>query len=1092
MRRTLSHLPPLVCAVLCAALVTPFRTHAAPPEASRPGVPPATQPVKAVAGGIEYNRDVRPILAENCFACHGPDSAARKAGLRIDLRDAAIEMKAIVPGKPDESEMIKRILTDDARDVMPPVKSHKKLKPEQKELLKKWVAAGAEYQAHWSFITPTRPAVPAVKDKSWVRNPIDSFVLAKLEAAGLKPAPEADRRTLARRLALDLTGLPPEPADVEAVVNDTSDAWYEKYVEKLLASPHWGEHRGRYWLDYARYADTHGIHFDNFREVWAYRDWVINALNTNQPFDQFTIDQLAGDLLPNPTLDQRVATGFSRCNITTNEGGAINEEYLVLYARDRTETASQVWMGLTTGCAVCHDHKYDPVSMKDFYALSAFFNNTTQNAMDGNVQNTPPIIPVPKAEDRPRFDAIGKELVAVREKLAGRKAAAKPEFEKWLKTAGPASVFAKNPREGLQLHAPLTDGTPGETRYAVDGQVRTAAFGDAFGWAAGPRGGKSFSVQPKGGGAAPTIPDVGDFDTKQPFTASAWVKLTRGNSTGAIVARMDSNAKKHRGWDLWVENGRVGTHIISAFPEDVLKVVTNTPVPMNQWVHVAVAYDGSAKAAGVTVYVNGQPQGTTTQFDVLKGTTRTDVPLAIGQRSTGDSRLLGAHIEDVRLYERKLGAADVDQLVRYGAAADAVAKPADKRTPAEADTAFGWWLAAFDKPTRDLETQIAKLQAEEAAIKSRGTIAHVMNERTDTPPGAFVLFRGEYDKRRDPVKADTPKSMPPLPTDVPRNRLGLAKWLVSKDHPLTARVTVNRFWQELFGTGLVRTSGDFGVAGELPSHPELLDWLAVEFREPTAGLCCADPRPWDVKQFFRLLVSSATYRQAAVATPEKLDKDRDNRLISRGPRFRMDAEMIRDQALAASGLLVRKLGGPSVRPYQPEGVWEAVAMIGSNTRDYKRDTGEGLYRRSMYTFWKRAAPPAAMEVLNAPNRETCTVRRDRTNTPLAALLTLNDVQFVEAARVLAEKTLVADPSDAKRLDFVAKRLLARPFRDPELAVVNETLATLRAHYKAKPEEAKKLIAFGESKADPKLDASELAAWTMLANQLLNLDEVLNK
>jgi hypothetical protein len=727
--------------------------------------------------------------------------------------------------------------------------------------------------------------------------------------------------------------------------------------------------------------------------------------------------------------------------------------------------------------------------MRDFYALSAFFNNTTQNAMDGNVANTPPTVPVPRTEDRPRFDTIGTELVALREQLAARKGAAKPEFDKWLKTATAGTVYAKNPREGLQLHAPLTEGIGTEVHYAVDGQVRSAPFGDTFGWGAGPRGGKAFLVKPAGTSAPASIPDVGDFDTKQPFTAAAWVKLTRGNSTGAIVARMDPR-NKHRGWDLWVEGNKIGTHIISAFPEDALKVVTNTPIAVNQWTHVAVVYDGSAKPDGVTVYVNGRPQGTSTQNDTLKSTTRTEVPLTIGQRFTTE-KLFGGNIEDVRIYDRKLTAAELDQLGRYGAAAEAVGK-GDKRTPAETETAFGWWLVTFDRPTRDLETKIAALQAEEAALKSRGTIAHVMNERTDTQPGAFILFRGDYDKRRDPVKADTPKSMPPLPDDLPRNRLGLAKWLVSKDHPLTARVTVNRFWQELYGTGLVRTSGDFGIAGELPSHPELLDWLAVEFRQPTPGLCCADPKPWDVKQFFWLLVTSATYRQAAVVTPEKLDRDRDNRLLSRGPRFRMDAEMIRDYALATSGLLVRKIGGPSVRPYQPDGVWEAVAMIGSNTRDYRRDAGENLYRRSMYTFWKRAAPPAAMEVLNAPNRETCTVRRDRTNTPLAALLTLNDVQFVEAARVLAEKTLGAESDDTKRLDFLARRLLARPFRAEELTIINGTLKTLREHYKAKPEDAKKLIAFGESKTDPKLDASELAAWTMLTNQLLNLDEVLNK
>ncbi|MCI0701706.1 MAG: DUF1553 domain-containing protein [Planctomycetia bacterium] len=1094
MQRTLFLLPPIVCATLCGVLFTPFSPlgSAAPPVAPdpRPAAQPA-EPVKVNTSGIEYNRDIRPILAENCFPCHGPDSAARKASLRIDQRDTAVEAKAIVPGKPNQSEMIRRIFAEDPKELMPPTKSHKKLKPEQKELLKKWIEAGAEYQPHWSFIAPVRPKVPEVKDKSWVRNPIDNFILVELEKRGLKPAPEADRRTLARRLSLDLTGLPPSPEDVEAFVNDKSEFYYEKFVDKLLESPHWGEHRGRYWLDYARYADTHGIHFDNFREVWAYRDWVIHAFNDNQPFDSFTIDQLAGDLLPNPTLDQRIATGFNRCNITTNEGGVIPEEYVVLYARDRTETTSQVWMGLTTGCAVCHNHKYDPITLKDFYSLSAFFNNTTQNAMDGNIPNTPPTISVPRREDRPRFEAIAKELATLRGKLDARKTTARPDFDKWLKTATTANVLAENPLKSLRLHAPLTDGAGTETRFAVDGQVRSASFGDWFGWGVGPRGRKSLLVRAKGTGGPVSIPEVGDFDTKQPFTASAWVKLARRNQAGAIIARMDSK-NKHRGWDFWVEGEKIGMHLIHAFPEDAMKVVTNTPIPVNQWAHVAVVYDGSGKASGATVFINGQPQPTTTQFDTLKGTTKTQVPLTIGQRFTGEGRLLGASVEDVRVYDRALPHPEVNQLARYGSAADVIAKPAAKRTPAEVDVAFNWWLVTFDKPTRDLDNEIAKLQAEEVAIKSRGTIAHVMNERADREPGAFILFRGDYDKRRDPVKAQTPESMPPMPADLPKNRLGLAKWLVSKEHPLTARVTVNRFWQELFGTGLVRTSGDFGIAGELPSHPELLDWLAIEFRESSWNVCCEAPPGWDVKRFFRLLVTSATYRQAAITTPAKLEKDRDNRLLSRGPRFRMDAEMIRDQALATSGLLVRKLGGPSVKPYQPDGVWEAVAMIGSNTRDYKRDTGENLYRRSMYTFWKRSAPPASMEVLNAPNRETCTVRRDRTNTPLAALLTLNDVQFVEAARVLAEKALKSADADEARIDFIAKRLIARSFRPEELEIIRETLASLRAHYKAKPEEAKKLIAFGDSKADAKLDPSELAAWTMLANQLMNLDEVLNK
>jgi mono/diheme cytochrome c family protein len=1073
MLRTLS-LPALLGALLAA----PLPTGAAPPDAPKPA---------KADSGIEYNRDIRPILAENCFACHGADSAARKAGLRLDQRADAVEAKAVVPGKPNESELIRRLVTDDKSEQMPPPKSNKKLKPEQIALLKKWVESGAEYQAHWSFITPTRPKPPEVKDKAWVRNPIDNFVLAKLEAAGLKPAPEADRRTLARRLAFDLTGLPPDPADVEAMVNDKSDVWYEKYVEKLLASPHWGEHRGRYWLDYARYGDTHGIHFDNFREVWAYRDWVIDAFNANQPFDQFTIDQLAGDLLPNATTDQKIATGFNRCNITTNEGGVIPEEYVVLYARDRTETTSQVWMGLTTGCAVCHDHKYDPVSQKDFYSLSAFFNNTTQNAMDGNIHNTPPTIPVVRREDRARFEQLAKELAAAKAKVDARKAAAKTPFAEWLKTAKPEDFEKQIPTQGLAFHAPLTEGKGKELAVEIAGKDTKLTFDDGYAWGTAKDKSKAFTIQPTG--KAIELKDVGDFDRTQPFAIATWVTITKRGNNGAILGRMDEG-NGFRGWDVWIQNDRIATHLINAYPQDAVKVVAKTPLQPNKRTHVVVAHDGTGKSGGIKIYYDGEPQPFDIETDTLKSTTRTTVPLKIGQRHT-TSRVGGIALEDLRIYDRTFTAIDAQQLSGSRRTADILAKPADKRTPQETEELFAWWLVSQDAAYRDLTAAYRKIQEEEVQLRGRGTIAHVMNEKPGEP-GAFLLFRGEYDQRRDPVKATTPKAMPPMAADLPRNRLGLAKWLVSKEHPLTTRVTVNRYWQEIFGTGLVRTSGDFGIAGELPSHPELLDWLAVEFRDPTAGLCCADPAPWDIKRFFRLLVGSATYRQAAAATPEKLQKDADNRLLSRGPRFRMDAEMVRDNALAASGLLVRKLGGPSVKPYQPDGVWEAVAMIGSNTRDYRRDTGENLYRRSMYTFWKRSAPPAAMEVLNAPNRETCTVRRDRTNTPLAALLTLNDVQFVEAARVLAENTLKADADDAKRIDSIAKRLLARPFRAEEMAIVTDTLKALRANYKAKPEEAKKLIAFGESKADPKLDAGELAAWTMLANQLMNLDEVLNK
>jgi mono/diheme cytochrome c family protein len=1058
----------LPLAALVAALVSA--------RAENPSAPAAATP----AGKLEYNRDIRPILAENCFACHGTDSAARKAGLRLDQRDSAIDKGAIEPGKPDKSELVERInLPEDDKQAMPPAKSHKTLKPEQKEMLKRWIAQGAEYQAHWSLIPPHRPTVPDVPAEWQPRNPIDNFVFAELGKHGLSPNPEADRATLARRLALDLTGLPPDPADADEFINDRSPDYYEKYVEKLMRSPQWGEHRGRYWLDAARFADSNGIHFDNYREIWSYRDWVINALNQNMKFDAFTIEQLAGDLLPNATLDQKIATGFNRCNITTNEGGAIAEEYLVLYTRDRTETVSQVWMGLTAGCAVCHNHKFDPISQKDFYSMAAFFNNTTQNAMDGNISDTPPVIQVPRAEDRARFEKVGKEIATAKQELEARKKAARGDFDHWLVSVKPEQVAGLIPTDKLHLLAKLTEGKGKAVKLAVDGKERSAEFepGAGYTWGNGKPNQKGLTVLQSG--PPIELADAGDFAADKPFSYGAWVKLSKRNTFGAIAAKMDTPANGYRGWDLWAQSDRVGTHIISKWQEDALKAVAKKPLKVNEWTHVFVTYDGSKKAAGVKIYYDGQPQPVDVEADALKGTIKNTVPFTLGQRYK-EQRVAGVSLYDLRVYGKALSGVEVGQLAKSGTAADVLAKPADKRSKKEIDELFDWWLVTSDKPYLAIDGKLSKLQQEEAAIRSRGTVAHVSAEK-NMMPEAYILSRGEYDRRKDKVGPATPEALPPFPADLPKNRLGFAKWLVRPDQPLTARVTVNRFWQELFGTGIVRTSGDFGVTGEPPSHPELLDWLAVEFQQD-----------WDVKKFFKLLVTSATYRQSAAVTTEKLEKDPHNRYLSRGPRFRLDAEMLRDYALAASGLLVKKIGGPSVKPYQPEGVWEAVAMIGSNTRDYKRDNGDKLYRRSMYTFWKRAAPPASMEVLNAPNRETCTVRRERTNTPLQALVTLNDVQFVEAARVLAENAIKSGDTDEKRLTFVAKRLLARPFTPRELPVVKESLAALVADYKGKPAAAKKLIAFGESKADTKLDPATLAAWTMLCNELLNLDEVLNK
>lgn len=1045
------------------------------PAAASDGKQPAEE--SAIAGAsVQYNRDIRPILNDNCFACHGPDSASREAGLRLDVRDEAVDMMAIVPGDPDSSEMIDRIHRGADDDMaMPPIDGHKRLSDEQKQLLVQWVREGAEYQPHWSLVAPTRPELPAVSNPAWVRNEIDRFVLAKLDSAGLQPAEEADRRTLARRLSLDLTGLPPSPEEVEAFVNDTSPDYYRRYVDRLLESVRWGEHRARYWLDYARYADTHGIHFDNFREIWSYRDWVINAFNRNLPFDEFSIEQLAGDLLPEPSLDQQVATGFNRCNITTNEGGVIEEEYKVLYARDRTETTSLVWMGMTTGCAVCHDHKFDPISQKDFYSLSAFFNNTTQPVMDGNVPNTPPIIPVPAVADRERFAALPAELAAAREAVQSARRAARESFDAQSGAIDAAAVSVSVPAENLVLHAPLAG--PAEAGTESLGPLTPSAGSGELKWEPGHTASESLEITDE---ATLVAAEAGDFERDSAFTVSAWVWLPADDTGGSIVARMD-DLNAHRGWDLWLENNRLASHVVNRWPENALKVSARTPLPKQQWSHVSVTYDGSSRPEGLRLFVNGREQSDReVTANSLNETIRTEVPLKVGSRHSS-ARVKGMRINDLRIYQRALDEAEVARVQAGARAAHLAARGTGSLDEAERDQLFQWWLTDH-APEYDAAISAERaLAAEMEAIRARGTIAHVMAER-DAEPEAFILARGEYDQRGDRVTADVPEALPSMDPSLPKNRLGLARWLFTEEHPLTSRVTVNRFWQEVFGVGLVETSGDFGTTGTLPSHPDLLDWLAVEFRE--SG--------WDVKELFRTIVMSATYRQAAVTTPEKLEIDPQNRLLSRGPRFRMDAEMVRDYALAVSELLSTQVGGPSVRPYQPQGVWEAVAMPGSNTRDYVRDSGAALYRRSMYTFWKRSAPPASMDIMNAPSREGCTVRRERTNTPLQALVTLNDPQSIEAARHLAAQVIGQSSERDVRVQAIAARLLARPLADAELAIVSDSLGTFVEHYQSHPDDAAALIAVGESETPSDIDPSELAAWTMLCNQMMNLDEVLNK
>ncbi len=1030
---------------------------------------------KPVAGSISYNRDIRPIFSENCFSCHGTDSASRKAGLRLDRFDSVTNVLddntvAIVPGKQDTSELVRRIYATDG-DQMPPKKMQKTLTPEQKDLLKRWIAAGAVYEPHWAFVAPVKAPLPAVHNAKWVINPIDDFILARLEQEKLKPNAEADKRTLIRRVSLDLTGLPPTPEEVAAFMKDRSANAYEKVVDRLLASPRWGEQQGRYWLDAARYGDTHGIHFDNYREMWTYRDWVINAFNANLPFDQFTILNLAGDLLPNATRDDQIGSGFNRCHVTSNEGGMIPEEYLVLYTQDRTVTTGLTWLGLTVGCAVCHDHKYDPLTQKDFYSLSAFFNNTTQKAPDENIKDTPPVIVVPTPADGARWDQLVNELPAAENKVVARKMAARPDFTNWL--AQPFFTNAVEPvvTDKLVFQAPLAEGQGTEIKVQIADTNQSLALGVNTNWQAGAVAKKAYTISGKD---APTLAGVGDFERTNAFSYAAWVRVDKDGQSGAFFARMAKPEDGYRGWDCWLDGGKPTIHLIHDYPKNALKVSAKKMLARDRWNLICVTYDGSSSAKGVKIYVNGEAQETAVLNDTLTESTRTTVPFKLGQRDYG-SGLENAGLQAVKIFTRELKADEVTTLMipRWQWLAQQ-----SMRTPDETEQLFAYWLGENDDQYKTLAGAHDGLKKEERAIRMRGSVAYVMQERTNAPE-AYILNRGSYDKREDKVAAATPGFLPPMAVGEPTNRLGFAEWLLQTNNPLTARVTVNRFWQQLFGVGIVKTAGDFGVAGEQPSHQALIDWLVVDFREHN----------WDVKRIFKLMVMSETYRQSSVTTPEKLDKDPENRLLARGPRFRMDAEMVRDTALEASGLLVEKIGGPSTRPYQPSGIWNTVGMPEGDTRNYVQDQGDNLYRRSVYTFWKRQAAPASLEIFNAPSRETCTVRRDRTDTPLQALVTLNDPQFIEAARHLAQESL---EQKSDRLDFMAQRLIARPLTRAEKNILNSSVTHLQAHYQQEPKAAAELLAVGDSKPDAKIDVPTLAAYTMVANELFNLDETLNK
>lgn len=1021
----------------------------------------ATSSSRATSGEpVEFNRDIRPILGK-CASCHGPASGEGNAGLRLDSFKGATTVlpsgqRAIVPFKPDESELIKRINATDY-SLMPPETSHKVLSAEEKLLLHDWIAQGAVYKEHWAFVKPTRRKLPNVKNPRWARNGIDFFVLAKLEAAGLQPEPEATRETLIRRLSLDITGLPPTIEEVQSFVADKSKDAYDKLVDRLLASSRYGERMAMDWMDYARYADSNGYQadFERFQSRW--RDWVIEAFNKNMPYDQFTVEQIAGDLLPNATMDQKLATAFNRNHRINTEGGVIAEEWRVETVIDRVETTSAVWLGLTAGCARCHDHKYDPLSQKDFYRLFAYFNNVPESGTgEERPVSHPPTMKAPTHAQADRLSEIGQDLRSIEALQAGA-------LSKNLK---PASAWK------LDKALPVV----------TTGLVQRYAFSD--------RADANFNVVGKvafdtgrATGAVSTSPEgfldlgnVGDFERDRPFSFGAWIKSGTGN--GAPFARMNS-ADAYKGWEMSLNQGRPQAHIISKWQENAIKISAKTTIPMDQWSHIFLTYDGGSKASGFRMYIDGRLVETTVDQDTLTGSIRTTVSTKIGRRT--DSDVFQGQVDDFTIFDRALAKDEVVSLASTHPALTLLSVAPDQRTVAQRNEITRLWSLEKDREFAALETRRLALVSEREIINSKVPDVMIMEEMPK-PRDAYVLTRGLYDKRAEKVDAGLPNFLPPLPAGLPNNRLGFAKWLVSMDNPLTSRVTTNRLWERFFGHGIVSTVEDFGTRAEYPSHPELLDFLATEFVRLR----------WDLKAMIKEIVTSATYRQASHVAPEKLQKDPENRLYSRGPRFRLPGEVIRDQALYVSGLMVEKLGGPSVRPVQPAGVWDETNFYG-NLRNYTPDLGSGLYRRSLYTIWKRTAAPPNMLLFDVPPRETCRVRRARTDTPLQALTLMNDETFVEAARVLAQKMIrEGGATPAERITYGFRRVLARQPSSDELKLMVGALNKRLTKFRQNRIDAEKLVSVGYARIDKGLDIAELASYAVTASTLLNLDETVNK
>ncbi|MCB9279223.1 MAG: DUF1553 domain-containing protein [Lewinellaceae bacterium] len=1040
---------------------------------------------------IDFNFHIKPILADRCFPCHGPDKNKQKAGLALHEKDLALAELAenpghfaIVPGKPSKSELYRRIISTDPDQLMPPPESNLNLSPYEILVLKKWIEQGAEYRPHWSFIPPVKPGVPAVADRDWVRNPIDAFVAARLEKEGQTPAPEADRETLIRRLSFDLTGLPPTLEEVDAFVTDDSPDAYEKLVDRLLASPAYGERMAAYWLDVARYADSDGYLDDKHREFSPWRDWVIKAFNQNMSYRDFITWQLAGDLLPNATKDQVLATAFNRLHKRNSEAGIVFEEFRVEYVADRTNTLGKAVMGMSLECARCHDHKYDPVSQEEYFQLFAFFNSTNEfgHAVYGPDQTPGPALLLTDDEVEARRKLIDK-LVREQEKSYRQSVqGAETGFEKWLAGGGFSHQAVQQwLDQNLVAWYPLDQLTQvtGERAQSPDRSKKgkyAALFNPEL--KPGARGNAFFVTDLSSGRLAEKD---GWFERTEAFSIDLWLYPDTLYEEAGIFQHSEELRLGFKGYSLHLNRNRPTFILAHSWPQNAIQITATDPLPIRKWSKLTITYDGSSRAAGLHLFMNGKPAPVESNLDHLyKGILfKPDIHtygfngFTFGQRDKIKAFKNGG-IDEIRIFRTALTPLEVQYLFDPGAVRAGLA---DLRDPATAEQLKGEYIARVDGAVRTRLDDLRLARQRANALYDSIPEIMVMGDLPKPRP-TFVLSRGNYDAPGKEVSPGVPSRVFPFPDDLPANRLGLAEWLFDPRHPLTARVIVNRIWQLHFGKGIVKTSEDFGNQGELPSHPELLDWLAVRFVE--SG--------WDLKALHKLIVESAVYRQSSAITPALQAFDPENRLLARGPRFRLPAEMIRDNALAISGLLVSKQGGPSAYPYQPEGLWDELSNKSWRYK-YLQEPGEGLYRRSIYTIWKRTSPPPSMVIFDVGDRDVCTVRRRTTNTPLQALVLLNDPQYQEACRVLAEGVIRNTGNDDDvRLTRVFRLVLGRRPDAKEMDLMRAYYAAERKKYEARPADALAYLGIGETPRDPDLEPADVAALSLVANSLMNTNE----